>query len=893
MIVSQVAPTHSAAPQSPIPIEPILENMESAHSSQPPTVSLVEFLAPFRSDPSELVHLRVIVPKKAPPHLVRDYPNQTAPPNSRNSVAAYPNLTPQKEYLKTLREENKRRGIYYVVNPGGPADLDINRYVATFSETDPPEGRDIDAFLVRELSITPPLPYSALIQTYKSLHRYWLIDGECSREQWLLLQQGQIALYHSDATIMNESRVMRLPRFNHVRVDFVNDRLLYKPIELLEFNPENKYSVAELMAAFPVGPEGMKKAFEKLSRPDYKAAGIEPSDDLRKAVEALKKQPKSTNGNGNGKASQARDYSTDKITTLAEILERQRAGEALNMLEIQPGDYSDGEFAPEDIQAIESTINRISLQLANARQGTKADTLFHCGLILYSLTKGQLADEDRITSTLLESIALAGQHDPTFDPSLAAQIARDAYNKAHGTTIEELRGRDRAPARTPRTAANPPTDEQSGKSDAKTETDNAAQWPETLKEIAYQGLAGDIVRAIAPHTEADPVAILTQFLVTFGSVAGRNPYFRVEATHHHTNENIVLVGNTAKGRKGTSFDQNIRRFIDVDEHWCAHCLGAGLSSGEGLIWQVRDQIEKQEMIKEKGRVTGYQTVIADPGVSDKRLMVVEAEFANVLKVAARETNTLSPVVRLAWDSGNLRSMTKNSPARATDAHISIIGHVTRDELLRHLSTTEAANGFANRHLYFCVRRSKLLPEGGNLHTVDFSDITSRLRAAVTHARKQQELKRDDEARALWIEVYPQLSAEKSGMAGAITARAEAHAVRLSLIYALLDCSSEIKKKHLEAALEIIRYADESVRFLFGDSLGDPIADQILSALEESADTGMTREEIRKLLQGNVSSAAISLALNTLATNAKAYSIREKKNPKGRPAERWFSGTQVT
>ena len=119
-------------------------------------------------------------------------------------------------------------------------------------------------------------------------------------------------------------------------------------------------------------------------------------------------------------------------------------------------------------------------------------------------------------------------------------------------------------------------------------------------------------------------------------------------------------------------------------------------------------------------MTDYEDVLVDPGVEDKRLLVVEGEFATALRVLGREGNILSAVVRNAWDTGDLRTLTKNSPAKATGAHISIIGHVTRDELLRYLGTTEAANGFANRFLWVCVRRSKVLPDGGRLHEVDMA-----------------------------------------------------------------------------------------------------------------------------------------------------------------------------
>jgi len=66
------------------------------------------------------------------------------------------------------------------------------------------------------------------------------------------------------------------------------------------------------------------------------------------------------------------------------------------------------------------------------------------------------------------------------------------------------------------------------------------------------------------------------------------------------------------------------------------------------------------------------------------------------------------------DGRTLQNLTKNSPARATGAHISSIGHITADELRRYLTATESANGFGNRQLWICTKRSKLLPEGGTI-----------------------------------------------------------------------------------------------------------------------------------------------------------------------------------
>jgi len=201
-------------------------------------------------------------------------------------------------------------------------------------------------------------------------------------------------------------------------------------------------------------------------------------------------------------------------------------------------------------------------------------------------------------------------------------------------------------------------------------------WPDELHKDALYGLAGDIVRTMEPHTEADPAALLLNLLVAFGNAVGRGPHFAVGGARHYTGLNANLVGETAKARKGTSWNPIAELFKRIDPDWVEEHILSGLSSGEGLIWCVRDAVPQRQPVREDGRVIEYQEVITDQGVSDKRLLVIEEEFGRVLQVMNREGNVLSAVIRQAWDSGNLRVMSKTSPAKATNAHISIIGHIT-------------------------------------------------------------------------------------------------------------------------------------------------------------------------------------------------------------------------
>lgn len=413
------------------------------------------------------------------------------------------------------------------------------------------------------------------------------------------------------------------------------------------------------------------------------------------------------------------------------------------------------------------------------------------------------------------------------------------------------------------------------------------ECPAPPKESAYYGLAGEIVRVIEPSTESDPVAILTQLIIMYGNLIGRGPYAPVEADRHFTNLFGAIVAVTSKGRKGTSAGQARRPLAEVDEAWSMNRVLGGMSSGEGLIWGVRDPIEKSEPIKKKGLIEGYQTLITDQGETDKRLMVFESEFAGTIRVLGRDGNTLSAIIRQAWDTGHLRILTKNNPARATDAHISIVAHVTKTELLRYLDRTEMGNGFANRFLWIYAKRSKLLPRGGKL--VDFSSLTRQLSAAVDFARRLgvRPVTWDDEAGEYWDSIYPRLSAGGVGMAAEVTSRAEAQVLRLSLVYALLDQSPAIRLPHLVAAEALWEYCDASVRFIFGSKLGDPVADDMLAELQKAGPDGRTRNEIRRFFGGNLRSEEIGRALGMLQEQGHVYS-RKDECTGGRSAERWFA-----
>ncbi len=393
-----------------------------------------------------------------------------------------------------------------------------------------------------------------------------------------------------------------------------------------------------------------------------------------------------------------------------------------------------------------------------------------------------------------------------------------------------------------------------------------------LGAAAWYGLAGEIIAALEPHTESDPAGLLAQLLTSFGSAAGRHSFSRAEGDQHYPNLYTLLVGSTSRSRKGTGSKHIANRMNAVDPFWLADHVQTGLSSGEGIIHALRNT------------PPGDDARNHEPLLGDKRLQIRQSEFGSVLTMMTREGNTLSAILRDGWDGEPLQSITKNAPERATEHHLSLVGHITKDELVRNLTATESANGFGNRFLYFKVSRSKVLPFGGG--EVNWSELDKRLRNALWFAQADKEVRMDEQAASVWPGAYARLTRDRPGLLGALIARAEAHVLRLSLIYALLDCSPVITVDHLRAALAVWDYCERSVESIFGDAVGDPTADTILSGLRSVSPNGLTLTAISELFGRNKSANQIRPALLRLMRERLAHA--QKQETGGRAAEVWFA-----
>lgn len=406
------------------------------------------------------------------------------------------------------------------------------------------------------------------------------------------------------------------------------------------------------------------------------------------------------------------------------------------------------------------------------------------------------------------------------------------------------------------------------------------KWPDPPAEEAFSGLAGEIVRTIEPDSEVDPTAILLNFLIAFGSVIGSRPHFIVGATRHGMNEFGIIVGKTSKARKGTAWDYIERIFREIDPAW-KHI--SGLSSGEGIISYIRDPIIRKKVNKKTEEI---EEEIEDEGVADKRAMFIESEFARTLKAMDRTGSTLSEVIKSAWDGKNLATIIKSS-LTSTNPHVSILAHVTQEELIKRLHESEVFNGFGNRFTFACVRRIKPIPSP-RLGDSELFAMVEKVRDAVNFAVRVEEMTRTPEAEAYWRNWYHEnYKKEKFGLIGAITDRDDAHVLRRQCLYALLDKSAVVELRHIKSAIAVEEYSERSVEYIFHNISGNSLASTIYQKLLPDPN-GQAREDISKYLSHHRSSDEISKALSELEESGLAKRIKESTD--GRPKEIWKAVT---
>ena len=416
--------------------------------------------------------------------------------------------------------------------------------------------------------------------------------------------------------------------------------------------------------------------------------------------------------------------------------------------------------------------------------------------------------------------------------------------------------------------------------------DNHRNAPRPDPECLY-GLVGDVARAGSENTEANPFAIAANFLGYMSAAVGRGPYMAVGNTWHHCRLFTLHVGRSGRGRKGDAvalvsrIDSALRV---LDKYAAPQVHRGGLSTREGLVFLVHD-----------GYKEGKQDI--EP-IHDKRLWVVESEFANILQQGKRDGNTLSPALRDCWDGVSLKPATKSNRLHATDPHVNVSAAITPGELLSLIANRDLTNGFANRFMVIFAERTQIVPFPKSTSQDEVDKLARRVKAVLDHCKAQTFVEKDnmrieltDTAAALWVKLYRnELNDNSAG--DRITALIERRApmlLRVAMLFALCDLKNEVDVHHIKAALAWVRYSVESIKFVFASAADEVKVAEVndtaqkilvyLKNVERASRSNLTTN----CFNGHVSKVCIDAALDELlSSNPPQIIVDSVPRPKGSP-----------
>ncbi len=351
-----------------------------------------------------------------------------------------------------------------------------------------------------------------------------------------------------------------------------------------------------------------------------------------------------------------------------------------------------------------------------------------------------------------------------------------------------------------------------------------AGFPVARSEM-FHGPLGAAVKSIETYTEADPVGILGCLMAECSALIGRGPALNVSGLHVSARLFIMLVGPTSEGRKGTAGD-NARTIVTM----------SGVERPAGFL--------------QRGFASGESVVENLATLEDRRAMFRQDEMAGLLVAMNREGSTLSAVIRDLWDGVTIAHTTVAGHKEVEDAHVSVLGHITAEELRERLRPVDYANGLANRFLTLAVHRRQMVAwTGPNSLDSICSAAAKKLGSSINSARVEKSYDLSDDAFDRWCEIYA--NAPSCSM---LSARREPQLLRLALVYAVLDGSTTVEVCHLEAALAFWDYVVDSLAWAMPDAKrpAEPARTiEIRRLIEQAGTAGISCSDIGKFFSNHL------------------------------------------
>lgn len=403
-------------------------------------------------------------------------------------------------------------------------------------------------------------------------------------------------------------------------------------------------------------------------------------------------------------------------------------------------------------------------------------------------------------------------------------------------------------------------------SHAKEADEKALKITPLLDRKAYYGFTGELVDILCDGTEVIPELALISTLTRFVASIPRDKLFMSFGADVTTTSMYSLcVAPTGSG-KGLSESSVASIFKSADElgeaaqaepkyreslkglsKLTAPAHSGGLSSGEGFVYAIRDEILNDE---------GDPLVV---GVKDKRLLVVEYEFSNVLRQFRRPENVLSIYLRNNFDGKPLKPLTKNNRTGVECPRACLVGHITPHELLEEVQSKSISNGELNRCFIGLAFPVAPQPLPKALSTANRDYLAGKVKNVLDWIIRLENacMKFSDEAAGMWADLYIKERTTKYPAAEAfLFARIPYYMKMFSMLFAAMDESLVIEVKHIEAAKALTDYMKASVRYLFNTEISaakieyeNSFDERVLSIIKELVNTsekGMTtRSKIQR------------------------------------------------
>src|ERR1019366_10532983 len=98
--------------------------------------------------------------------------------------------------------------------------------------------------------------------------------------------------------------------------------------------------------------------------------------------------------------------------------------------------------------------------------------------------------------------------------------------------------------------------------------------------------------------------------------------------------------------------------------------------------------------------------------------------------------------------------------------------------------------------------------------------------------------------------------------------------------ALCDASASIDSQHVLAGFAVWSYCRASAAYIFGDSLGSPLADKLLQALKDAGPEGLNGRQLDRAISGHASKPELDAAREALTRRGLIITFTEETG--GRP-----------